>query len=248
MSLHDFEERQSIKSHIEEFGYHLVIVEGDSYLPGYVYTIGLFEKYDHPELACFGLSIDDMVDLIKHAVSGIKEEERYLPSKLYGGFLDEYEVQFINVAKDFYPPYFGYACWYYGRKNDFPIMQLIWPDGDDDFPWEDDFDPEHKLRQPLLDRSTDFWFYEFRNLGVFTTHEVMEGTPILYVYHNKSGDWQFHCQTNLDLSTGKLVALDEVVKLDPSVNEVFDLSYGWEASRKDKKSAWEYKEDNSDDE
>ncbi len=35
-------------------------------------------------------------------------------------------------------------------------------------------------------------FHEERNTACFTTSLVLKGSPILRVYHDYDGDWQFH--------------------------------------------------------
>jgi hypothetical protein len=43
-------ERVIIENDIEKFGCNLVLIEDDNYLPGFVYSTGLFKNYDHPEI------------------------------------------------------------------------------------------------------------------------------------------------------------------------------------------------------
>ena len=96
---------------------------------------------------------------------------------------------------------------------DFPVMQLVWPDKEHRFPWDVGFFPDWKFRQPLLDRNMDFKFYEERNLGVYTTNDVLAGAPVLIVYHNLDGDWQFHSGLEPDLSDATLVCMEDITKL-----------------------------------
>lgn len=42
---------------IEQYGCHIVLVEPDDYLPGFAYTIGLYQKFNHPKIICFGLKL-----------------------------------------------------------------------------------------------------------------------------------------------------------------------------------------------
>lgn len=83
----------------------------------------------------------------------------------------------------------------------------------------------------MLDRNTDFKFREARNLAIFTTRQWLENNdPILRVVHEENGDWQFLTK-NIDFDQGKLVALEQMILKDESLNEVFDLDYGEEAER-----------------
>lgn len=241
-SQHDRETKQTILHNIKKYGCHLALHEADNYLPAFVYTIGLFKKFKHPELICFGLKTDVMAIILNHACDLIKKGETFTTNKLYPGFLEGYNIQFLPVDKDYYPNYVGYGSWFYNRTFDFPLLQLVWPDMQHIFPWEKDFNPDWKFRQPLLDRNTDFKFYEERRLGVYTTSQAFNGDPILYVYHNENGDWQFHTSLEPNIEDAKLVCLEEITKLDPTINELYHLQYGWWAWRDRKDAEWKYEE------
>ncbi|MBN9295702.1 MAG: DUF4262 domain-containing protein [Filimonas sp.] len=240
---HDAEAKQAILDNIEKYGCHLALLEGDNYLPPFVYSIGLFQKFGHPEIICFGLKTDVMATIINEVCRLAKAGERFVPGKLYPGFLQDYSIQFVEVAKEYYPNYLGYGGWFYNMSFEFPALQLIWPDKDHRFPWETEFNPDWKRRQPILDRNIDFKFYEERNLGVYTTKQAFAGEPILFVYHNENGDWQFHTSLEPNLDDAMFVCLEEITKLDPSINEIFHLQYGWSAWRDNIDSEWEYAED-----
>lgn len=242
-SQHDIESKQAILADIEKFGCHIAIFEPDNYLPGFAYSIGLYTNYGHPEIICFGLKTEVLGSVINHARDLIKSGESLTTNQLYPDFLDDYPIQFVEVNKAFYPNYLGYAGWFYDRSFDFRVLELVWPDKQHNFPWDESFNPDWKFQQPLLDRNIDFKFYEERNLGVYTTNQVFEGDPILYVYHNEDGDWQFHTSLEPNLNDAKLVCLEEITKLDPSINEIYHLQYGWQAWRSSKEADWEYAED-----
>jgi hypothetical protein len=200
-------------------------------IPTFVYSIGLYKNYKHPEIIVFGLKSNVMGTIINHARDKIKEGFTFEPDRLYEGFLAGFPIQFIGVQKEHYPDYVGYGGWFYNNSWDFPMLQLIWPDKQSKWPWQEEFNPDWKFKQPLLDRNTDFKFYEPRNLGVYTTFHVLEGKPILYVYHDEDGDWQFHSEYEPNIEDVKLVCLEQLVKKDPSLNEIHYLSLGCSAWR-----------------
>lgn len=235
--MHSVENRQLIINNITQYGCHVVLIEESDYLPGFVYSIGLYEKFGQPEIICFGLPTDVAHSLINHACDLIKEGQTLQDNTQYSGFLEGYTIQLLPVDKDYYPYYVGYAGWYY-TNFDFPVQQLVWPDKQRLFPWEQGFNPDWQLKQPLLDRNTDFKFYEKRNLAVFTTREAFDGDPILYVYHDADGYWQFHTSANPDLGNSMIVSLESMLKLDPSLNELFTLEYGQNAYRQTKDDEW----------
>ena len=244
---HDIEAKKAIKENIETFGCHLALLEPDNYLSGFAYTIGIYEKFNHPEIICFGLNNNVMGAMLNHACNLIKEGEIFETNKLYDGFLKDYKIQFIEVKKEFYADYVGYAGWYYENSFDFPLLQIIWSDKQEKYPWDSDFNSDWKFKQPLLDRNTDFKFYEERNLGVYTTKQVLEGEAILFVYHNEDGDWQFHSSLDPNIGDARLVCLEEITKIDPTINEIYHLQYGWKAWRKTSESEWEWEENSLED-
>ncbi len=238
----DLKEKQLILDHIQEYGCHLILIEPDNYLPGFVYSIGLFQKFNHPEIICFGLKNEVSASIINHALDLIKNGENLIPQKSYPNFLEGYEIQFIPVDKEYYQNYLGYAGWFYDMNFDFPALQLVCSDKQHKFPWEEDFNPDWKFKQPLLDRNIDFKFYEEKNVAVFTTKQVFNGDPILYVYHNLDGDWQFHSTTEPCLDDVMIVGLEQITKLDPTINNIY-LQYGWNAWRQTQEDAWQYAKD-----
>lgn len=56
--------------------------------------------------------------------------------------------------------------------------------------------------------------------------------PILWVSHDADDHgWQFIGTSDASLVDARLVCLEEIVRLDPSVLEVADLLPGWQAFR-----------------
>jgi hypothetical protein len=240
--VHDAAAKKAIAKNIEQYGCHLALLAPTDYLPGFAYSIGLYQQFGHAEVICFGLDQNVLVAVLHHARDLIKAGERLVLGADYSGFLEGYPVRFIEVDRDYYPNYAGYGCWYYGRSVDFPLYQLVWPDKEQHYPWDDGFNPNWKRKQPLLDRNTDFKFYEQRNLGVYTTKQAFHGDPVLYVYHNSDGDWQFHTTPDPEPAGAILVCLEELTKLDPTLNGIYHLDYGWRAWRTSKESPWEWEQ------
>jgi hypothetical protein len=52
------------------------------------------------------------------------------------------------------------------------------------------------------------------------------------------GGWQFLTGQDVRMEDALLVALEEVVKLDPSVGQLADLPVGWKASRERVGAPW----------
>jgi hypothetical protein len=74
--------------------------------------------------------------------------------------------------------------------------------------------------------------------GVFTTYHVLEGEPVMRVYHDPDGDWQFIPLLDVSEEDGCLVGLDHLLEADPSLLELLDMPTGWYAFRDSVEQAW----------
>jgi len=236
---HNIEAENNILENVEKYGFHIALLSEDGYLPSFAYTIGLFKNYNHPEIIIFGLNIELMGRLLNEVGNVIKNGNSITLNKNYSDYLNDYPIQFLKVKREHYPDYLGYCGWFYKNSFDFPTYQMVWPDKKGLYPWEENFNKNWKFKQKLLDRDINFKFYEEKNLGVYTTKEVLSGSPILYVYHDEDGSWQFHSQENHKILKAKLVCLEELIKLDSSLNEIHYINYGQSASRINKDAKWE---------
>lgn len=236
--LHDREAEENIRLNIAEHGYFIALFHSDGYMPAMAYTIGLFETFQHPELIIFGLDLNEMGDILNGLVMDIKTGKQFVADQEVSEILEGYNVHIAKVDSSFYAHYLGYAIWYYKDLESFPVLQLIWPDNSGKWPWEKTFNQDLKYLQPLPNRTSKSNFIEDDDLSVFTTKQVINGKPILHVFHNDNGDWQFHGEEIPKEEDGIVVCLKELIKMDPSLNEVFFLHYGEVASRPHKGGEW----------
>jgi hypothetical protein len=83
-------------------------------------------------------------------------------------------------------------------------------------------------------------FADAPNTTTITTIHVLDGSqPIVLVSHDADdGIWQFLCGTTNDPHEGRVVGLDCIVDLDPSVAELADLPLGWRAWREHREAPW----------
>jgi hypothetical protein len=86
----------------------------------------------------------------------------------------------------------------------------------------------------------EFKFKDKRTTLVLTIKQVMkEHKPVLFVSHNKDdGTWQFFSRDNFKMKDAVVVTLFEMTEKDPTLNELFDLPKGWQASRESVADAW----------
>jgi len=215
---------------IEKYGLSVILIQATDYLPSFAYSIGLWQKFKHPEIICFGLNTKTLHALINDVADVVKNGHAIETGKNYSDFFEDARSEFIKVDQRNLIDYFGAALNYY-NSEDLSAIQLIWTDRNDKFPWENDFEEEFEFRQPLLDRNADFKFREAKNLGIFTTKQWHKlNKPILRVVHDNDGDWQFLTGDQMP-EDAILVALEQMILKDKTLNQVFDLEYGQAATR-----------------
>jgi len=225
------------KLNIDKFGLQVIMVGSTNYSPSFAYSIGLTQTYNHPEIICFGLSNDLGHTIINDIAEIIKKGEVIESGHISTEIFKDSRAAFLKVDKRNISDYFGAALNYYSEKS-FDALQVVWTDRNDKLPWEENFEEEFLYKQPLLDRNADFKFYEPKNLTTFTTRQWLdEQKPILRVVHDIDGDWQFLTGDQLPEDI-KIVALEELIKRDNTLNEIFDLEYGEEAEREFIRGHW----------
>jgi hypothetical protein len=83
-------------------------------------------------------------------------------------------------------------------------------------------------------------FQDPQNVAVFTTKQVVKKRkPILFVTHDADdGAWQFHSGDMARDGDAMILALSEIVGIDPTVAELADLPLGYKASCISPSSPW----------
>jgi hypothetical protein len=141
----------NIRSVIDQYGWWVGLIPSAGEAPGFAYTIGLYEKFDHPEIIVFGLAPESMHEILNHCGDMIRGGERFEVGKSVSGVLDGYDVRFRAIAAETsYTEYLGYGCRHYGDRA-FPVLQLVWPDKQHRFPGDDGAADFLRTRQPLLE-------------------------------------------------------------------------------------------------
>lgn len=85
----------------------------------------------------------------------------------------------------------------------------------------------------------EFKFNDSEDKAVFTCNHVLEGEPILYATHDSDGDWQFLCgHDNHTEEDAKVISLKQVVELDKTVNELYEMPIGVGAERDSVGAKW----------
>lgn len=88
--------------------------------------------------------------------------------------------------------------------------------------------------------SNDEWpFAEPINTAAFSTRQVVSAhAPVLVVYHDHDGDWQFLHADDFEEDDCVLVCLGCALQLTPEVAELATLRPGWRAARGSPGEPW----------
>lgn len=94
--------------------------------------------------------------------------------------------------------------------------------------------------------TSDWRFDDPPNAASFTTKFVLDGSPILPVYHDYDGGWQFHGSPDhpATADSGRLVSLGSMIGRDASLAQLHDLPLGWRAIRSAVDAAWAREKNN----
>ena len=137
---------QPILKNIEKFGCHIMQVKGTSTTPGWSYSIGLYDTARQPEIIAVGMPQALAVSSINKAANLLREGVN-LTTGRHANLITSREAEFRPADPKWVDRLMGRALWYYEDELP-PTLQLIYPDLNNRFQYEADFD--ERFRQPLL--------------------------------------------------------------------------------------------------
>jgi hypothetical protein len=140
---------EQMRADIATYGWHVTKVLEDDEGPGFAFTIGLWQRFEHPELILFGLPLDTMHLMLNGAGAAVRDGRSYRAGRSYADILEGYDCTFRPVPLRHYEEYLGSALWHYDG-DDFPVLQLVWPDREHRYPWTAPADAWIRLAQPVL--------------------------------------------------------------------------------------------------
>jgi hypothetical protein len=143
------ERDDQVVNDIANFGWHVVHIEPTKDAPAWSFTIGLFHTFMHPEVLMFGLDHELSHRVINGICERIKAGNRMEAELEYPDILAKVRCIFKAVHRDWYKWVLGYARWFY-ESDEFPVLQCVWPDKQQHYPWEPAFKAEWVWAQPLL--------------------------------------------------------------------------------------------------
>jgi len=93
----------------------------------------------------------------------------------------------------------------------------------------------------MSEEDPNWKFDQEKKVGAVTTKQVLDdGLPILEVIHYSDDcSWAFLCGSTEDEEDARMVTMEEIVLIDPSLIEIADLEPGQVACREELGAEWE---------
>jgi len=80
---------------------------------------------------------------------------------------------------------------------------------------------------------------EHKRLAIFTVKNVVRGTsPVLLVVHDNDNEWQFLPNESVTEEDIMIISLENIIKIDPTLEEILWIPEGTEAVREDTGKDW----------
>ena len=140
---------EQVLADVAKYGWLVFKVLEKHESPGWAFSVGLYENFNHPEVVVFGLNDDLLGSVINSIGEDVRNGKTFAIDGLYPNLIDTYSCTFKSVNQVWYYDFLGYANWFY-KGQDYPALQCIWPDRNSQFPWEPEFNPNWIWAQPLL--------------------------------------------------------------------------------------------------
>lgn len=133
---------------VREHGWFANHVGAGDATPAFSYTIG-FALLGHPEIIVFSLPSGTAHGLFGDLYGRVAGGGAWPVGRRFGDLFRGADALLAPVDPALAARHMLSARWFYGR-DDFPCLQLVWPDRKGRFPWEAGAEPEFAGDQPDL--------------------------------------------------------------------------------------------------
>jgi hypothetical protein len=134
---------------IRTHGWHGTYVFADEEGPGFGFTTGFWLKAKFPEIIVFSLDRDDAHDIFWHIFKEREAGKDFPVGEPLEDIFENVPAVLLPVAQQQYAAHLGCSRWFY-RGNEFPCLQLVFPDGRGHFPWSEKASNAFRKLQPDL--------------------------------------------------------------------------------------------------
>lgn len=238
---------------VRRHGWQVILVqagEGEAE-PAFAYTVGLGHRARHPELVMSGLPLDLMHRVLNAVAARIGDGHRFdRPGQLVEGALGRVAVVLEELTDVGLRETVTWSGWFHRARPS--AHQLVWPDVDGVWPWQDGAPAILDLRQPpawrhpgpreglLAPRPIWPMPTPAEAMAFVCTHVADDGEAILFVARERDDErgeeWSFHCGADHgqdDAGQIRLWHLSHALRAAPSVVDLSDLpmnSIAWRPS------------------
>jgi hypothetical protein len=240
---------------IGEFGWQTWSVFANETADNFAYTVGVFDTLGLPELITVGLPVETGAQSLNRAVAFMRKGVD-LSKGRFRDIVGKVEVEFLPIDPKWLHHLMLRTDWYY-EGTDVPVLQLVFPDLENRFQWEDGF-TDH-FRQPMLapgypeqDLEGDLWDSHDRSIGasdwnfadppqtraLFSQSVQNDEEPITYATRD-DGEWLFLGDQMTDGAGPVRSRLSRALRKDPTLADLADLPVGWCATRSIVGAPWE---------
>jgi hypothetical protein len=141
-----------IRDDIREHGCHIIGVAGAPLdrIPAsgdhaFAYSIGLAITHAQPEMLIGGLAMGTMHAAINDVQALMAKGQRFADGDRVSGLFAGYDAVLRKVRKDAYADTLVWASRLHGG-DDFEALQIVWPDREHRFPWDEGYDAPSQPR------------------------------------------------------------------------------------------------------
>lgn len=143
------EDEHDFVTTVREHGWIETHVSADEEGPDFTYTTGFWLGLKMPEIIIFSIKQDAAQDILGHIYREAQSGVSFPNAVRLSSVFQNVEAVLLPVAKPLYPKYLGWSRWFYGN-DDWPCLQLVWPDPNGKFPWEAGYGERFEDSQPNL--------------------------------------------------------------------------------------------------
>ena len=142
--------RQDALDNIDKYGCNVThVFQNGLVQPSFTYTTGIFKCTGKPELIITGLNPNVAHFVCNYYCKRIQSGKTFETSTFYNGFIEGFDVMFKKMRKTRYDNWLGLSNWFYEGEH-FDVYQMIYPDVDGTFHWDDRASEELKFLLPEL--------------------------------------------------------------------------------------------------
>ncbi|GBD48028.1 DUF4262 domain-containing protein [Methylopila sp. Yamaguchi] len=144
---------------VREHGWFRTQVLADGEAPGFSFSTGFWLSVNQPEILIFGMRSDVAHDVLWDLFRRAGQGETLPVGRHTDQVFANVPACLFPIDRRRYAEYLGWSRWFY-CGDDFPCLQLVWPDPSGLFPWEQGFDAAFDTDQ--IDLTEFGWNAELR--------------------------------------------------------------------------------------